>query len=62
VKSISTRSLQRYLPHLRKQGLQDATRQRKVAAIATFLHFLEEKALLPNDFSSSLVWPKVEGA
>jgi len=60
VKNIDIRSIQRYLQHLVQQGLQDATRQRKIAAIATFLRFLEEQGVLPVGLSSSLVWPKVE--
>lgn len=60
VKAISTASLKRYLSQLDAQGLQDSTRKRKVAAITTFLRFLEEQGVLPTNLSSSLVWPKVE--
>src|SRR5260370_28576872 len=51
VKSISTLSMQRYVSHLDERGLQDSPRKRKVAALATFLRFLEEQGVLPNDFS-----------
>lgn len=60
VKRLSIRSIKRYLAYLGTRGLKDATRERKVAALTTFLRFLEEQGLLPNDFSSSLVWPRVE--
>ena len=60
VKSLSTLSIQRYLSHLDERGLKGATRHRKIAAIKTFLRFLEEQHVLPIDFSSSLVWPRVE--
>jgi site-specific recombinase XerD len=62
VKSISTLSMHRYVSHLDSKGLQDSTRKRKVAALATFLRFLVEQGVLPDTFSSSLVWPKVEQA
>jgi site-specific recombinase XerD len=60
VKALSTRSIKRYLAILDEKGLKDATRQRKLAAITTFLRFLEEQHMLPNDLSSNLVWPKGE--
>jgi len=59
VKSISTLSIQRYLSQLDEQGLKGTTRHRKIAAIKTFLRFLEEQGVLPKNFSSSLVWPRV---
>lgn len=60
VKAISTLTIQRYLATLNAKGLKGITRHRKIAAIKTFLRFLEEQHVLPKDFSSSLVWPKVE--
>ncbi len=58
VKAISTLAIQPYLSQLDAQGLQGSTRQRKIAAIKTFLRFLEEQGVLPKDFSSILVWPR----
>src|SRR5260221_3870905 len=60
VKSISTLSIQRYVSHLDERGLKGATRHRKIAAIKPFLRFLEEQHVLHKDFSSTLVWPRVE--
>ena len=41
VKSISTLSIQRYVSHLDERDLKGANRHRKIAAIKTFLRFLE---------------------
>lgn len=62
VRALSTTSLQRYFSQLEAHGLKESSRKRKVAAMTIFLRFLEEQRVLPEDFSRSLVWPKVEKA
>jgi site-specific recombinase XerD len=59
VSHLSTQSIHEYLSALDHRGLAGTTRHRKVAAIKTFLRYLEREGLLPPDFSSSLVWPEV---
>lgn len=60
VKRLNIRVLQRYVSHLSERGLRDSTCERKIAALTTFLRFLEEQGVPPTALSSSLVWPKVE--
>src|SRR5512142_168602 len=57
--ALSTDVIARYLSTLDARGLRGATRHRKVAAIKTFLRYLEREGALPVDFSSRLSWPEV---
>src|SRR5512144_967073 len=60
VSALSTDVITRYLSMLDERGLRGSTRHRKVAAIKTFLRFLEREGELPVDFSSRLSWPEVQ--
>src|SRR5512138_557981 len=44
---------------LDERGLKGSTRHRKVAAIKTFLRYLEREGALPTNFSSRIGWPEV---
>src|SRR2546421_7178804 len=55
VKDISSQAIQRYLSLLDQKGLKGSTRHRKVAAIKTFLKYLEGQGSLPSDFSKKLI-------
>ena len=59
VSALSTDVIQHYLSALDERGLRGSTRHRKVAAIKTFLRFLEREGGLPIDFSSRISWPEV---
>lgn len=59
VHEISSQAIHHYLSLLDLKGLKGSTRHRKVAAIKTFLTFLEEQHVLPKDFSHKLIWPEV---
>src|SRR5512134_304595 len=59
VPALSTEVIARYLSALDARGLRGATRHRKVAAIKTFLRYLEREGELPVDFSSRISWPEV---
>ncbi len=59
VNEISSQAIQRYLSILDLKGLKGSTRHRKVAAIKTFLKYLEAQGILPTDFSDKLIWPEV---
>src|SRR5512135_3689481 len=59
VAALSTDGIARYLSTLDARGLRGATRHRKVAAIKTFLRYLEREGALPVDFSTRLSWPEV---
>src|SRR5512144_647262 len=60
VAALSTDVIARYLSALDERGLKGSTRHRKVAAIKTFLRFLEREGGLPIDFSSRISWPEVQ--
>src|SRR5512134_2571374 len=59
VSALSTDVIARYLSALDERGLKGSTRHRKVAAIKTFLRYLEREGRLPIDFSSRISWPEV---
>ncbi len=59
VHDISSQTIHHYLSLLDQKGLKGSTRHRKVAAIKTFLTFLEDQHVLPKDFSQKLIWPEV---
>src|SRR5512142_3582546 len=59
VAGLSTDGIARYLSTLDARGLRGATRHRKVAALKTFLRYLEREGALPVDFSARLSWPEV---
>src|SRR5512144_3304883 len=59
VSALSTDVIAHYLSALDERGLRGSTRHRKVAAIKTFLRFLEREGELPVDFSSRIGWPEV---
>src|SRR5512135_2576489 len=59
VAALSTDVIARYLSTLDARGLRGATRHRKVAAIKTFLRYLEREGALPVDFSARISWPEV---
>jgi site-specific recombinase XerD len=61
VSHLSTERIQLYLTQLEERGLKSSTRRRKVAAIKTFLRYLEREGSLPPDYSDSLVWPERPG-
>src|SRR5512142_1553477 len=50
VAGLSTDGIARYLSALDARGLRGATRHRKVAALKTFLRYLEREGALPVDF------------
>jgi site-specific recombinase XerD len=60
VSALSTDVISRYLSALDERGLKGSTRHRKVAAIKTFLRFLEREGQLPTDFSTRISWPEVQ--
>src|SRR5512144_430606 len=60
VPALSTDVIAHYLSALDERGLKGSTRHRKVAAIKTFLRFLERDGELPVDFSSRISWPEVQ--
>src|SRR5512147_1582443 len=60
VSALSTDVISHYLSGLDDRGLKGSTRHRKVAAIKTFLRFLEREGELRVDFSSRLSWPEVQ--
>ena len=60
VPALSTDVIARYLSALDERGLKGSTRHRKVAAIKTFLRYLEREGALPVDFSSRISWPEVQ--
>jgi integrase/recombinase XerC len=57
---LTTYTIEHYLSQLDSRGLKGSTRHRKVAAIKTFLRYLEKQHALPKDFSSSITWPEVQ--
>src|SRR5512144_3365 len=59
VSPLDTGVISHYLSSLDARGLRGSTRHRKVAAIKTFLRFLERESELPVDFSSRIGWPEV---
>src|SRR5512144_2244158 len=59
VSALSTDVIARYLSTLDARGLKGATRHRKVAAIKTFLRYLERAGALPADFPARISWPEV---
>src|SRR5512144_3110701 len=60
VSALSTDFIAHYLSTLDARGLKGSTRHRKVAAIKTFLRFLEREGQVPSDFSSRISWPAVQ--
>src|SRR5512144_1624623 len=60
VSALSTDVIARYLSALDVRGLRGSTRHRKVAAIKTFLRYLEREGTLPVDFSGRISWPEVQ--
>ncbi len=60
VRDLTTYTIEHYLSQLDSKGLKGSTRHRKVAAIKTFLRYLEKQHALPKDFSSSISWPEVQ--
>src|SRR5512134_3536377 len=60
VPALSTDVIAHYLSGLDERGLKGSTRHRKVAAIKTFLRYLEREGQLPPDFSSRISWPEVQ--
>src|SRR5512144_2791978 len=60
VAALSTDAISHYLSGLDDRGLKGSTRHRKVAAIKTFLRYLEREGALPVDFSSRITWPEVQ--
>ena len=60
VSELSTQAIQRYISTLDQKGLKGSTRHRKVAAIKTFLKYLEEQGILPKDFGARIIWPEVQ--
>src|SRR5512135_140011 len=60
VSTLSTDAISHYLAALDERGLKGSTRHRKVAAIKTFLRFLEREGDLPPEFSARISWPEVQ--
>src|SRR5512146_3343201 len=60
VAALSTDASSHYLSGLDDRGLKGSTRHRKVAAIKTFLRFLEREGQLPSEFSARISWPEVQ--
>ena len=60
VSALSTDVIAHYLSTLDGRGLKGSTRHRKVAAIKTFLRYLEREGHLPPDFSTRVSWPEVQ--
>jgi site-specific recombinase XerD len=60
VSALSTAVIAHYLSALDEWGLRGSTRHRKVAAIKTFLRYLEREGELPIDFSSRISWSEVQ--
>src|SRR5512144_2790492 len=60
VSALSTDAISHYLSALDGRGLKGSTRHRKVAAIKTFLRFLEREGDLPREFSARISWPEVQ--
>src|SRR5512144_1598887 len=60
VAALSTDAISHYLSGFDERGLKGSTRHRKVAAIKTFLRYLEREGQLPADFSSRISWPEVQ--
>jgi integrase/recombinase XerC len=60
VSALSTDVIAHYLSTLDGRGLKGATRHRKVAAIKTFLRYLEREGEVSVDFSSRISWPEVQ--
>src|SRR5512135_3726587 len=60
VSALSTDVISHYLSTLDARGLKGSTRHRKVAAIKTFLRFLERERDLPPEFSARISWPEVQ--
>src|SRR5512144_675396 len=60
VAALSTDVISHYLSALDDRGLKGSTRHRKVAAIKTFLRFLEREGALAVDFSNRITWPEVQ--
>src|SRR5512142_969141 len=60
VAALSTDAISHYLSGLDERGLKGATRHRKVAAIKTFLRYLEREGELPVEVSSRISWPEVQ--
>ncbi len=59
VAALSADAIARYLSTLDARGLKGSTRHRKVAALKTFLRYLEREGALPVDFSARIGWPEV---
>src|SRR5512139_1814149 len=59
VAGLSTDVISCYLSGLDERGLKGSTRHRKVAALKTFLRYLEREGALPVDFSARIGWPEV---
>src|SRR5512144_231424 len=60
VSALSTDVISRFLSGLDERRLKGSTRHRKVAAIKTFLRYLERQGEVPPDFSSRISWPEVQ--
>src|SRR5512144_3351509 len=60
VAALSTDAISHYLSALDARGLKGSTRHRKVAAIKTFLRFLEREGDLPREFSARISCPEVQ--
>src|SRR5512144_717122 len=60
VSALSTAVIAHYLSALDDRGLRGSTRHRKVAAIKTFLQYLEREGELAVDFSARISWPEVQ--
>src|SRR5512144_2897971 len=60
VAALSTDVIAQYLSGLDARGLKGATRHRKVAAIKTFLRYLEREGHLRPEFSARISWPEVQ--
>src|SRR5512144_2332865 len=60
VSALSTDVIAHYLFTLDGRGLKGSTRHRKVAAIKTFLRYLERQGEVPPDFSTRVSWPEVQ--
>jgi len=60
VDELDLDSVQLYFVSGRNLERKGSTRQRKVAAVKAFFHYLEKTLkILPADFSARLIWPKV---
>src|SRR5512144_2409894 len=54
ISALSTDTIAHYLSGLDERGLKGSTRHRKVAAIKTFLRYLEREGQLPPDFAARI--------